>query len=80
MLISVCATSAVQIYFNPENMHRRLCQGGGCFDKERYGRHRQKKGTTYIYLYVCKCMYICVDMYMRMNMIVSCMTSVHILH
>ena len=28
----------------------------------------------YIYIYVCVCVCVCVDMYMCMNMIVSCMS------
>ena len=33
----------------------------------------------YIYLYMCQCMCLCVDIYMCMNMIVSCLLiSAHI--
>ena len=34
--------------------------------------------SVYIYLYMCRCMYLGVDMYMCMNMIVS--SHVHMLH
>ena len=30
--------------------------------------------SVYVYLYMCLCMCLCVDMYMCMNMIVSCMS------